>query len=308
MRLMETITELEKFAPRQASQEAEARKYIEARLTKIGIEFECSEFDNYLPWFRACWLEADGQKIGAMPTAFRSGNIEGKPLISSMAVSGRYYEQQNINFNPYSDTFSLATFYRAPSLAILRNDVPEVLKAEQVNGAVSVSKRKHRCANIIAGNNRNPRNVLICHYDSVLGGALDNASGVATLLEIAEMGRAKDSMIVFSGCEELSFDSPVYWGKGYRELERAYAKQIKLAKRLIVVDMLGSGSPGEVLDKNTRLAAFPVENKEVSKRAKIISVKGTEWFPIYHSRSDTPELIKPNHLKEGLEMVLANML
>ncbi|MDE1865306.1 MAG: M28 family peptidase [Candidatus Micrarchaeota archaeon] len=305
MGMLETIRDLEGLAPRRGASEERAKRYIEARLTDFGVEYEEQGFENPLPKYRACRLEADGKAVEAMPTAFRSGYIDGKPLISSMDVSGRYHEKPNINFNPYSDSFSLATFYRAPSVAIRRSEVKRIIAAEEVSGKVLVSRQRHRCANIIAGNAKNPETVLICHYDSVLNGALDNASGVATLLEIAKTGPKKGMMLVFSGCEELSFDSPVYWGRGYRELERDFKKELKSAKRIVVADMLGSSSPAEITDPASRLACFPIKDKKMFERARMLSVSGKEWFGVYHSMDDRAELLKRHLLEEGLRAVLS---
>ncbi len=307
MGMMSTIRDLERLSPRQGQREEEARKYLEGRLTEAGIEFELDGFINYLPKSNGHSLEADGRKIESMPTALKSGYIEGKPLISSMHVSGRYYEQPNINFNPYSDVFSLATFYRAPSLTVRRRDLDKIIMAEEVYGRVRVTKQRHRCANLVVGKTAKPRAVVICHYDSVLGGALDNGSGTAALLELAERGYGKENMLVFSGCEELSFDEPIYWGKGYRQLESSFGRELKGAKRILVADMLGSSSPKYIEDPKTRLAAFPIRNKSIFDRTRIISVGGNEWLPIYHSAADTIGLIKPRFLEEGLELITSAM-
>jgi hypothetical protein len=305
--MIETIRDLEKLSPRQGPCEDKARRYLEGRLTRMGIEFETDSFSNFLPKAISHSLKVDGVEVESMPTALRSGVIGGKALISSMHVSGRYYEQPNINFNPYSEVFSLATFYRAPSLTVRRKDLLKIIMAEEVEGKVRVTKQKHRCANIVVGKTSKPRSVLICHYDSVLGGALDNGSGTAALLELARRGYGKENMIVFSGCEELSFDEPIYWGRGYRELESSFGKALKSAKQIVVADMLGSSSPKYITDQKIRLAAFPIKDMGLFKRTKIVSVGGNEWLPIYHSAQDRIGLIKPHFLEEGLDLITSTV-
>lgn len=297
--IIATIRELERLAPRRFDNEKLARGLIKRKLTSYGVDFQTQPFNNHLPQFTGFRLTADGETIECMPTAFRSGEIEGKPLISSMSVSGRYYEWPNINFNPYSDVFSLATFYRAPSLAIKRKDVQRIVDAEIVEGRVKMTKKPHRCENIIAGNTKNPRNVLIAHTDSVLSGALDNASGTALLLELTKKG-AKENMFVFSGCEELSFDEPIYWGRGYRILEQQFRRTMAASRRVIVVDMVGSSSPTLITDKTIRLAAFPIKDQKLFERSCILSVGGHEWMPVYHSNSDKTDLIKERYLDETM--------
>ncbi len=303
MKVLEYIKGLEGFAPRTLDSEERARAYIAERLNGMGLDFETQNFRNWLPEFKNTYLKADGKSIECMPTAFRSGSIDEKNLISSMAVSGRYYEEQNINFNPYSDCFSLATFYRAPSVAIKRSDVKRVLEAEEINGNVEVTKRQHSCANLIVGKMEKPKNIIIAHYDSVLSGALDNASGAAVLLELASQGAGRENMLIFSGCEELSFDEPIYWGRGYRAFESGFHKEMNSAKSIVVVDMLGSSSPGIVKDSRTRLAAFPIKDSKLFKKARIVSVKGREWMAFYHSAEDKHTNIKERYLVESLDFI-----
>lgn len=301
--MLEDIIELEKLSPRQRANEHKAGAFIKRRLSKCNTEYIIQKFRSYLPFYSQYVLMVDGKRIDCMPTALRSGIISDKNLISSMAVSGRYYEEPNINFNPYSDVISLATFYRAPSLAIGRKDVQKIIDAQQIKGSVKVEKRAHTCENILVGNVKNPRNIIIVHYDSVLGGADDDASGVAMLLELIRRGAGKRNMFVFSGCEELSFDKPIYWGRGYRELERENEPLMLAAKRIIAVDMIGSGMPGVVRDQKLRLAAFPISNPNLFKKSTVIGTLGHEWFSQYHTINDKPSNVKLKFLNKGLDIV-----
>ncbi len=303
MEMLDFIKKLELFSPRSGSNERLACEFLEKELKKLGIDYVLQDFKNFLPSYKGFGLKIDGEKIESMPTSFKSGSITEKNLISSMAVSGRYYEEPNINFNPYSDSFSLATFYRAPSLAIKRKDVQKVIDANDIDGYVEVEKAPHECSNIIAGNAANPKNIFICHYDTVLHGALDNASGTAILMELVKKGRNAADMFVFAGCEELSFDSPVYWGKGYRVLEEGYGDVLDKANKLVAVDMIGSGEAGLIKDGKTRLAAFPIQNKELFDKAYIVSVTGNEWLGAYHSHEDRPDLLNSRFLTQGLELI-----
>ncbi len=308
MEMLQNIAELEKFSPRRLANETKAQKFVERKLTECGVDFELQGFRNSIPEARKARLTVDGEDVLCMSTSFKSGIIEEKNLISSLAVSGRYYEEPNINFNPYADGFSLATFYRAPSLAIRRRDMQKVMNAETVRGEVVVSRKAHVCANIIAGNARSPKAVAICHYDSVLGGALDNSSGTAVLLELCRKGFWKDNMIVFSGCEELSFDTPIYWGKGYKELENDYKKELIKARRLLVVDMVGSSPPTTISDGNIKLAAFPVKDGRIFRKASIVSMSGNEWRRIYHSSEDVVANMDIRCLEATVKFVSAAMV
>ncbi|HVC58054.1 MAG TPA: M28 family peptidase [Candidatus Acidoferrales bacterium] len=300
--LMENIRQLERFAPRRMEGERLAAEFIKSRLGSLGVDFQSQKFKNQLPHFTRYSLKADGETVECMPTALRSGEITGRELISSVSVSSRFYEEPNINFNPYSDGFSLATFYRAPSLTIKRKDVQRIINAGSVEGSVRVTKKPHSCENILAGNTKNPKNILISHTDSVLGGALDNASGTSILLELSREAR-RDTMFLFSGCEEMSFDEPAYWGRGYRVFEEQFKGVMRRAKRIVVVDMVGSNSPALVEDRRIRMSAFPIRDPELWEKALIVGTGGDEWKPIYHSTEDKIGLIKERYLEESMRMV-----
>lgn len=301
--MLEDIAGLELLSPRRGRQEHRAMDYIIGRLDDLDVRYALQRFSSFLPDYKRFSLTADGKPIECLPTALRSGRITGKNLISSMAVSGRYYEEPNINFNPYSDSISLATHYRAPSLAISRKDVQRIIDADSIEGNVVVERSPHRCANVIAGNSRNPKSIVIVHYDSVLNGADDDASGVAMLLQLAEEGAGKDNMLVFSGCEELSFDEPIYWGKGYRVLEKRFKPVMKKAMNIIAVDMIGSGMPGIVKNPVLRLAAFPITDKALFAKSKVIGTLGEKWFSQYHTYDDNMSRINRRYLDAGLEIV-----
>ena len=301
--MMRDIRELERFSPRRGANEHKARDFIVGRLDGIGVPYVLQRFSSHLPKYETFGLLADDKPVDCMPTALVSGEITEKNLISSMAVSGRYYEEPNINFNPYCDSISLATHYRAPSLAIRRCDVQRIIDAERISGTVTVKRDPHSCANIIAGNSVDPKSVIVVHYDSVLSGADDDASGVAMLLRLAEEGAGTDNMLVFSGCEELSFDSPIYWGKGYRVLEKGFMPILSKARNIIAVDMIGSGMPGVMKNPKYRLAAFPLFDKALFDKSVVVGTLGTEWFSQYHSNDDTTSNINPLFLESGLDVV-----
>jgi hypothetical protein len=301
--MVRDIRELERFAPRRGTNEHSARSYIESRLNEENIPYIVQSFDSFLPRYVEHSLTADGEPIECMPTALVSGEITEKNIISSMAVSGRYYEEPNINFNPYADSISLATHYRAPSVAVRRRDVQRIIDSKSIHGTVTVVREPHSCANIIAGNVSEPKNVVIVHYDSVANGADDDASGVAMLLRLAEDGAGIDNMLVFSGCEELSFDSPIYWGKGYRELEKRFFPALSRSRNIIAVDMIGSGMPGIMKNPKYRLAAFPISDKRLFDRSTVIGTLGDEWFSTYHSCDDTLNRINPEYVDAGLGLV-----
>ena len=137
-------------------------------------------------------------------------------------------------------------------------------------------KKKQNTYQILIGNIKTPRNIIFSHFDSIGNGAIDNASGTAIMIQVILSNKKslKDNLFVFDGNEEISYDKPVYWGKGYRNFEKKYGKQISKAEKLIVIDCVG-------YDK---------------------------LMNVYHSDLDIPELIKESYLEEALEILSNSVL
>ena len=305
MRITDIVKELESFSPRIGKREANAKRYI-LRLLE-GTEVKEQRFRNAVPKGRAT-LRADGEEIPSMPTSFVSGGFEGKPLISSIDVSARYYFNPNINFNPYSDDLSLATFYFAPSIAVRREHVEKILSAERVEARVRIKKERFASANLVVGNTENPKVLCFAHYDTVLHGAVDNSSGSAVLLHLIKTSPRvlRKCAFVFSGSEELSYDKPVYWGKGYRVFEEENRSLMQRVKKILVIDCVGFAPP--VATKDFLLQAFPVKTLEKIRRKTYLIIcdlrKIRMLWRVYHTARDTPELLREKYLMQAERLVL----
>lgn len=148
-------------------------------------------------------------------------------------VSPENFEIPNINFNPFCKSVSLTSFYFTPSLAISKKDLHFIINVEEIEGKVKIKKEKFISRNLIIGNLENPRFVIFAHYDTIKKGAIDNSSGVAILLSLIKENpkTLSNTLFVFSGSEELSFEKPIYWGKGYRVFEEEFKEVLKNSKK-----------------------------------------------------------------------------
>src|SRR6266446_4657729 len=212
------IEKLLEFSPRQGENETQTREFICSILDKEKIAYELEKFVTQLPKVEKASLIVDGKNISCEPTGFVSGQINNKhSLISSLISSQLTINQPNINFNPECDAISLSNFYFAPSLAVSKHDLPEILESRKISAELKVNPVEHESANILVGNTKNPKNILIAHYDCHKTGATDNASGVSVLMSLI-LGlpqTLKNTLYVFSGNEEISYDQPIYWGHGF---------------------------------------------------------------------------------------------
>lgn len=292
------------FSPRQGENETKAAEYIIDTLREKNIPYLLHRFSTRIPNITHAHLFADGKKIPCDGVSFRGGKITGKENIFSSSVSSDDLSWvANINFNPKGNALSRCTFYFAPAVAIGRKYLARVLEAEHIEGEVRVKPKAHRSLNILVGNTTSPRAIVFAHYDSVGTGAVDNASGVATMMHtiLTHPETQKHVLYVFSGNEELSYHGwPEYWGHGYREFEKKYARQMAGCKKLIVVDSLGNGKTVIRNDKHLVYLAFPIKNmNKWLKKTSVICGDFEKLMAVYHSDSDDGKQVKNEFLLEG---------
>ncbi len=304
----EFITALYRLGERQFEREALARRMIEERLTRYRVSYTAEEFSTFLPRVEEATLKIDGRLAPCAATSFVSGIItQPNHLISSLTSSQNFLETENINFNPLCHTISRSNHYFAPSLAVPRNVVPKILRARTIRGSVRVRRIRHRSANILVGNRTNPRYLVFSHYDSLFGGAVDNASGTALALSIAAQypQLREHTLFVFAGNEELSYDMPIYWGHGYRVFEERHLALLKRAEKILVLDCIGFSKTFFVRDEKTIRLGFPVKRLSGTIR-KISLVIGDmqKMMQFYHSDLDRPHLIKTAELELAQQQIV----
>lgn len=294
------ITRLWRLGERQFGQETQARRMIESELTRRGIPFIAEEFSTYLPRVAHAELKIGGRRVPCHATSMASGRISNpNHLISSLTSSQNFITTDNINFNPLCRAISRSNHYFAPSLAVSRDVVPHLLLGAPVKGSVRVRKTRHRSANILVGNRVNPRHLVFSHYDSLYGGAVDNASGTAlTLALAANYPRLRETtLFVFAGNEELSYDAPLYWGHGYRVFENKHRSLLERARSILVLDCIGFSKTFFVRDESVVRLGFPVKNLSglIRKTALVIGDM-QHMMEFYHSDLDRPHLISEAEL------------
>lgn len=285
-------------------QEKETRDFIKSFLDKKGFSFVEQKFEVKLPDFKKHYLKVDGEKISSEPVGLKSGKIKSKEFLSNPLRDSKIKDKKAIIFNPFCEDISLHTFYFAPALSVCYKNVNKILEAFKIEGFVKVEKKKDSCANILVGNTSDPKNVIFSHYDSLKKGSVDNASGTAVCLSSLKDSLLKESLFVFSGSEELSYEKPVYWGFGYREFEKAYKDLLKKAKKIVVVDSIGHSSSSIIESPALLNFAFPVKNKELIEKTKAITGDTHSLMNFYHSDLDTLDKIDQKYLKGAKKKLL----
>lgn len=293
------IRKLCELGERQLAQEIKASKILMAELEKFKVKYKVQYFQTKIPLIKSATLTADRRKVQALGCCLVSGVIKNKFKLATPLLKPLKKDVVNINYNPKCEAISRNTFYFVPSLAINKRDVSRVKKARYVEGEIKVQAQKHRSLNILVGNLKNPKYILFAHYDSIGPGAFDDASGIAVLIRliIDYPKLEKECLFILAGNEELSYDTPNYWGRGYRAFEKKYYDLLKGAKRLIVVDGVGAGAVQVSKDLASAEDCFPVRNLK-KLRSKLVMLHNNREFlyKIYHSDLDIPANIKVNFL------------
>jgi hypothetical protein len=301
------IKKLSDLGERQLGQEIKASKLLMAELEKFKVKYKIQYFQTKVPLFKSATLTADRRKIQAKASSLVSGVIKNKFKLATPISKPLPKEAVNINYNPQCAAISQSDFYFVPSLAINKRDVSRIKKARYVEGQVKVQAQKHRSLNILIGNLKNPKNILLAHYDSIGPGAFDDASGIAVLLRliIDYPKLEQDNLFVLAGNEELSYDAPRYWGKGYRAFEKKYGLILKNAKKVMVVDGVGAGALQTSKDLKMVEACFPVKNlKKLRSKIVILHNHKEILYKIYHSELDLAANIKVSYLHQTNRKIL----
>ena len=310
-KIKEFITALWHLGERQFEREALARRMIEERLIRHHIPYTAEEFSTFLPRVEEATLKIDGRVVPCAATSFASGIItQPNHLISSLTSSQNFLETENINFNPLCRSISRSNHYFAPSFAVPRNVVSKILRARRVYGSVRVRKTRHRSANILVGNRTNPRHLVFSHYDSLFGGAVDNASGTALALSIAAQypQLREHTLFVFAGNEELSYDMPIYWGHGYRVFEERHRALLQRAEKILVLDCIGFSKTFFIREEKTVRLGFPVKHLSgLIRKTSLVIGDMQEMMRFYHSDLDRPHLIKTEELARAERQIVKKL-
>ena len=305
---LEFIKQMIKFSPRQGENEQKAAEFIVSVLKKYKIPLALQNFKTSIPLIKKSWLTADGQTLNCAGASFISGRIEGKEnIVSSLVISDECARLPNINFSPKSEFVSRPSFYYAPAIAVDRRGLKKILQADKISGDVKVKPFAFDSSNILAGNAADPKIIIFAHYDSIETGATDNASGTAVMMDtiIKYPETLKFVLYVFAGNEELSYDKPTYWGRGYRAFEKKNRKIMERCKNIIVVDSLGNGKTR--VDQNPELMhlAFPIINmNEWKNKITLICGDMEKLMKVYHSQKDDLRQISAKCLEESSQILI----
>ncbi len=301
-----------KIGERQFLGAKKAANIIKTELDKYSVKYTSCFFDVEIPKGKSV-LKVNNKLIQSFPTSFVSGTFTSDfSVTNSLITPQSSVNGPKINFNPKCKTISRPNTYFAPSMSISAKDANRIKNSSTVTGVVDVTKMKVKNEQILFGNTKNPISIFFCHYDSIGKGAIDNASGVAVLLCMifSNIDSLKNNLFVFDGNEELSYDYPKYWGRGYREffsnkLSVFVKNKIKkVIKNIYVVDSIGYSCLKIYSNDVISDLAFPVPKKMIGKAVvSILSGEYNKLMKVYHSDLDDGRMIKEKYVLSVLKKI-----
>lgn len=306
--LMKFTEKVCSFAPRLGKNEQLTADFLIKTLSVNGIDHYSQQFEATIPDWKKADLFADGEKVECKNTSLVSGKILGKEnIVSSFPDIDEAKTKYSINFSPFADVICTADFYQHPSVAVKYSDLSKIFKAKKVQGEVVVQKLTYNSQNILVGNRKNPDYLVFAHYDCIgNGGAVDNASGVATAMFtiINHTELLKNSLFIFSGCEEIAYDDYKISGIGFRKFEQTFSSLLKKSKRIYVLDGVGNGNPH--FTQNFDLLDITLQIKMLkSIQTKVFLMQGNvdKIMDVYHSDIDTIDKLKEVFLKKSSNLL-----
>ncbi len=308
--MIDIVKKLTAISPRYAENEIKAAGLIIEILKKSKITFAQQLFESYAPIITRAVLFADNEQISCIGSGFNSGEIKnGNNLISSFGYKHNNLPF-NINFNPMTDEISVVDFYQEPSVTISRKSVVKIIMARTVQGLIKVKKQKFQTKNILVGNTTKPTSIVFAHFDSIIGdGAVDNAGSVAVLLDLVinYPNYLSNSLFVFSGNEEMSYDDYKKSGYGFRVFESEYEDLLNRAKQILVLDGVGVSSSSFVqfgLDWVLQLKSL----NKIRRKVFWLQNDQSEILKYFHTKADKVNILSEKFLLDARNKLQKKLL
>lgn len=297
------LIELTNISPRRGLLEQTSANLIKKYLDKNNVNYIVQEFDTKIPTIKKAELFADGIKIPCLGASFVSGKIDNTSVIVN--ATGPIVEKSMIIFNPVSLGVCLQNFKKQPAISVNRDSIIQLTMANDIKGDVDVEEYKFISQNILVGNIKNPQNIIFAHYDSLIGGAVDNAGSVEVIFQILVQNKdiLVNNLFVFVGSEEESISSNEgLWG--FKNFDLIYHKLLLECKKIIVLDGVGIGTPNFVSHHIDWV--FAVNSDEASIYSKTIWMQNDQTLVMkyYHSSLDTIDLLKSQYLDEAKDLLI----
>lgn len=310
MNNLDLFKELTNIGPRRGQNETLTLETIKKFLESFKIEYRIQPFSVEIPICTKAELFVDDKPVPCLGSSITSGDIpDGRYLISHFGYTGDD-TPYNIAYNPMTDAISVVDHFRVPSVTISRESVVKIIMGNKIKGRVEVEKSIVHTGNILVGNLINPMNIVIAHFDSIVGpGAVDNAGSIVVMFEtiINNKPLLENTLFVFAGNEEVVYDDYKLSGYSFRVFEEQYSQLMLNAKQLIVMDGLGMLPANWSQDGLDWVLQVKMLDK-IRSKVYWLQSEQTPILKVFHTIEDKPENIRPQYLQSAQELLLKKLI
>jgi len=298
------LKNLHYLAPRFWENEIKSANYVKNILYSLKIPFIVQNYEVSYPHWEEYFLKVDNEFLEVLPCWFKGWYFINNFKLEDSSSLEPVYDNFVIAYNNKSNNISTPIIYPNLWLAINKNDVNKVKNAKIVEWYLKVSKYNFTGENILVWNLKEPKKILICHYDSFWGWSLDNWTWTALLLSLVKEIDLTNYLILFAWSEEISLDEyEKYWCYWYRQFEKEYSFLIESAKEIIIFDSFWYKKNEIITDINILKEAFLIENTNILPKVKMYASKFEYILENYHTPSDTPDKIDNINFSEILSLI-----
>jgi len=278
----------------------ERAEYLENYFESNSIPYETFDFFVDVPEWKKFYLFADGEEIKVLPNGLKSGKIE-KNIKDSVDLENQYY-YANINFNSLLETnvdISTPIFYNVPALAVSKESIIRIINSNDVDGYLSVVKRRVKNKNFIVGDLEKAKLYIIIHYDALWKGAIDNTSSLSLFLsflkhKVLDLERIA---IFFIGFTEITYDWPEYWDYSFKQTKNRFEEYFERISKILIVDCIGYKNTQFLNDKEY-LEAYETFGDE--EKLIIFGTPLEDLYSIYHATNDSSDKYSERQLEKDI--------
>jgi hypothetical protein len=302
------LKDLIKIAPRRGKKEQEAAQLIKSYLDKADIKHTSQNFETEIPVIKSAFLHADGKEIPCIGCSFKSGKISSKAPIINPYKSPDIDYTEKIVFNPISVGICLNSYQDVPAVAINRESFIDLLMSQKYEASIKVNRERYSSENIIVGNTKDPRAIVVAHYDSIVGsGAVDNAAAVDVLYQtiLARPDLLENNLFLFAGNEEESYSSS-YGFYGFEVFDREYRHTMLSAEKITVLDGVGVGKP-TIVSHHTDWAFEVPDMSGIKEKVRWLQNDQSIVMKYYHTKDDTLDKLAPKFIHSAKDLVIESL-
>ncbi len=294
-RLIELVSKFTLFDTDYVTKTKKLAELLRDELEGRGVQYERFVYPVSAPEWS--WhLEADGEEVRSLPAGLGTGEFH-ELRLSEVDVNDAPPEGSVTFMRGLAKTeIRTPLFSKGPAIAVSEVDAERLKSVKEVSWRLKTRAVETFGEAFLVGNLEKAEKAVVLHYDSLWAGAVDNASGVVAALELLERVDLDKVAFAFIGFAEVALGEEEYWLYSFNQVSSAYAELFENVKEVVVLDCLGTGKAGRIVEKEYVESYSPFG-------AEKLTIFGTPLRAMreyYHGTNDTPDKVLPKALREDI--------